>query len=272
MSFPSCHPASLQAACKLVAGNSFLISAANLIMVTLGNGSTRSQVIALNFSVKGQVPLIFNPLTAAAASHLVLPRASPPRSRQELADPTSARLGFASGIFFGKKKRGRAASALMWGSADPCRGAGLLLHRACAAGETCGKELASQPSPVFLNLGTSCGSRCQYFGAISFSSLLKCMCFSSFKMIICIKKLMITIPGLLFPNKDDSSDINHYVADCKIATFRHVFILGLDFLAATIYERETVGNFLLLISSFHSSQVSLSSQAALAARLERAED
>lgn len=83
---------------------------------------------------------------------------------------------------------------------------------------------------------------------------------------------MITIPGLLFPNKDDSSDINHYVADCKIATFRHVFILGLDFLAATIYERETVGNFLLLISSFHSSQVSLSSQAALAARLERAED
>lgn len=106
MSFPSCHPASLQAACKLVAGNSFLISAANLIMVTLGNGSTRSQVIALNFSVKGQVPLIFNPLTAAAASNLVFPRASPPRSRQELADPTSARLGFASGIFWGEKNEG----------------------------------------------------------------------------------------------------------------------------------------------------------------------
>lgn len=249
VSFPSCHPASLKAACKLVAGNGFLISAANLIMVTLGNGSMRSQVIALNFSIKGQVPLIFNPLTAAAASHLVLPRVSPPRSRQEPADLTSARLGFASGIFLGGKKRGRAASAppqrLVWGSADPCRGAGLPPHCAYAAGETCGEELASQPSPVFLDLGTSCGFRCQYFGAISFSSLLKCMCFSSFKMIICIKKLMITIPGLLFPNKDDSSDINHYVADCKIATFRHIFILGLDFLAGTIYERETVGNFLL---------------------------
>lgn len=108
VSFPSCHPASLQAACKLVAGNSFLISAANLIMVTLGNGSTRSQVIALNFSVKGQVPLIFNPLTAAAAaaSHLMLPCMSPPRSRQELANPSSARLGFASGIFFWEKNEG----------------------------------------------------------------------------------------------------------------------------------------------------------------------
>lgn len=106
VSFPSCHPASLKAACKLVAGNGFLISAANLIMVTLGNGSMRSQVIALNFSIKGQVPLIFNPLTAAAASHLVLPRVSPPRSRQEPADLTSARLGFASGIFLGGKKEG----------------------------------------------------------------------------------------------------------------------------------------------------------------------
>lgn len=55
---------------------------------------------------------------------------------------------------------------------------------------------------------------------------------------------MITIPGSLFPNKDDSSDINHYVADCKIATFRHVFILGLDLLAATTYKRKTVGNIL----------------------------
>lgn len=56
---------------------------------------------------------------------------------------------------------------------------------------------------------------------------------------------MITIPGFLFPNKDDSSDKNHYVADCKIATFRHVFILGLDFLAATTYKTKTVGIFLL---------------------------
>lgn len=118
VSFPSCHPASLQAACKLVAGNSFLISAANLIMVTLGNGSTRSQVIALNFSVKGQVPLIFNPLTAAAAaSHLMLPCMSPPRSRQELADPSSARLGFASGIFLGKKTREGSLSPRV----GPCR-------------------------------------------------------------------------------------------------------------------------------------------------------
>lgn len=83
---------------------------------------------------------------------------------------------------------------------------------------------------------------------------------------------MITIPGFLFPNKDDSSDINHSVADCKIATFRHVFILGLDFLAARIYKRKTVRNFLLLICSFHNSQVSLSCQTALAARLEKAED
>lgn len=83
---------------------------------------------------------------------------------------------------------------------------------------------------------------------------------------------MITIPGFLFPNKDDSSDINHYVADCKIATFRHVFILGLDFLAATIYKRKTVRNFLLLICSFHNFQVFLSCQTALAARLEKAED
>lgn len=80
---------------------------------------------------------------------------------------------------------------------------------------------------------------------------------------------MITIPGFLFPNKDDSSDINHYAADCKIATFRHVFILGLDFLAATIYKRKAVRNFLLLVCSFHNSLVSLSCQAALAARLEK---
>lgn len=71
------------------------------------------------------------------------------------------------------------------------------------------------------------------------------MWFSSFEKIVCIKKLMITIPAFLFPNKYDSNDMNHYVADCKIATFRHVFILGLDFLAATIYKRKTVENFLL---------------------------
>lgn len=46
-------------------------------MVTLGNGSTRSQVVALNFSIKGQVLLIFNPLTAAAASYLVVPQLLP---------------------------------------------------------------------------------------------------------------------------------------------------------------------------------------------------
>lgn len=177
MSFVLCHPGLLKAACKLLFANSFLISATNLIMVTLGNGSMRSQVVALNFSIKGQVLLIFNPLTAAAASYLMLlPQASPQ--------------------------------------------------------ETCG-------------LGMSCGFFCLYFGAVSFRSLLKCMCLSSFKVIISIKKLMITIPGLLFPNKDDSSDTSHYVADSKIATFRHVFMLGLDFLAATIHKRETVGNFLL---------------------------
>lgn len=46
-------------------------------MVTLGNGSMRSQVVALNFSIKGQVLLIFNPLTAAAASYLMLPQLLP---------------------------------------------------------------------------------------------------------------------------------------------------------------------------------------------------
>lgn len=71
MSLLSYHPGLLKAACKLVSENSFLISATNLIMVTLGNGSMRSWVIALNFTIKGQVQLIFNPLTvaAAAASH-----------------------------------------------------------------------------------------------------------------------------------------------------------------------------------------------------------
>lgn len=77
MSFVLCHPGLLKAACKLLFANSFLISATNLIMVTLGNGSMRSQVVALNFSIKGQVLLIFNPLTAAAASYLMLPQLLP---------------------------------------------------------------------------------------------------------------------------------------------------------------------------------------------------
>lgn len=59
VSLLSYHPGLLKAAYKVVSENSFLISATNLIMVTLGNGSMRSQVAALNFRIKGQVQLIF---------------------------------------------------------------------------------------------------------------------------------------------------------------------------------------------------------------------
>lgn len=83
---------------------------------------------------------------------------------------------------------------------------------------------------------------------------------------------MITIPGFLLPNKYDSSDINHCAADCKIATSRHVFILGLDFFGCQNLQERDSRKFSFLIRGFHGSEVSLLSQAALAARLERAED
>lgn len=103
----------MKAACKLVSEKSFLVSATNLIMVTLGNGSMRSWVVALNFNIKGQVELIFNPLTAAAAASSLLNVqlcVHPPRHRRELRDQAPARPSFASGTFLGK--RGRNVSAL----------------------------------------------------------------------------------------------------------------------------------------------------------------
>lgn len=106
----------LKAVCKLVSENSFRNSATNLIMVTLGNESMRSWVVDLSLSIKGQVQLIFNPLTAAAASsylvylqlHVCLPR-----RRQEFRDWAPARPGFASGLFLGKRGRSVSAASLL---------------------------------------------------------------------------------------------------------------------------------------------------------------